>query len=175
MSFSPIAYKTDKYDMLKGGVELFTTSTSTAAKAIRNVVWVFLRDKTTGECFIVANVNWAENNTKHVTETTLILNQLKDTYDVPVFCTGDFGLPTQAFATTEMQNATTPGEEDVCHIFYKDGYGVTVNEFKACTQNMFAPENRFLSNRAPIYADFDLTESHKLTGTIPDYTYTPAG
>ena len=93
-TFTTVLYRSDKYELLES--DIFNHSYwNKPLYNLRLHEWVRLREKEDpSHEFILVNTHWAWENeewTKGSVDAQIeVVNDLKQRYDVPIFCTGDF-------------------------------------------------------------------------------------
>lgn len=106
--FSPVFYKTEKYELLDSGTFWFSKtpekSSLTWLSAFRRIcTWAVLRDKETGFTFGIFNSHWDHLSVQSRNNSAELLTEKINEYapDMPVVLTGDFNCEpnTVAFET----------------------------------------------------------------------------
>lgn len=103
--YSPVFYKTDKYDLVDSGTFWFSNTPDKASIAWgtafkRICTWAVLSDKETGFTFGVFNSHW--DHISHISRNNsanLLLKKIEEyAPDMPVIITGDFNCKTNTVA-----------------------------------------------------------------------------
>lgn len=107
--YSPVFYKTEKYDLVNSGTFWFSDtpdkpSTSWGTLYRRICSWAVLRDRETGFEFGVFNSHWDHISVASREKSALLLAEKTEEYapDMPVIITGDFNCKTNTVAYSSL-------------------------------------------------------------------------
>lgn len=196
LCYNPIAYKRDKYTVLKTGFMAYDAHNGNAAgeRVIRNCAWALLQDKATGEAFILVNSHWSfvaagtpvEVQNAQSTQEAELITQLAAAFPgVPIFATADYNSGINSQAQKNLREGAgmvrldypenNKSNTSIDQIYALDGTGVSCVGYMYINQNEFKNNNTYyLSDHHAVYADISLGAQAEdiLPEELPDFKYT---
>ena len=133
-NLTSILYRSDKYTLKESDAKCHSYWPIASKKYhLRILTWVYLEEKTAPDHkFILVNTHWAWESDEwiagSVNEQIEMVNTLKSTYGVPVFCTGDFNSKTGSAEYNKFVSGT--GVADLCT--QAESANVLVNKCGGC-------------------------------------------
>ena len=94
-TLTTVLYRSDRFSEEASGIDSFsiwkTPEYYNRGYHLRLVCWALLCDKSDSRRrFIIVNTHWGTDFQSEIAEEIALINDLRRTYGVPVFCTGDF-------------------------------------------------------------------------------------
>ncbi|MBQ7347158.1 MAG: endonuclease/exonuclease/phosphatase family protein [Clostridia bacterium] len=133
-NLTSMLYRSDKYNLkASDAVPNSYWPASSKKYHLRIMDWVYLEEKTnTANKFIVVNTHWAHESADwiagSVNEEIEMVNSLRNTYGVPIFCTGDFNSKTDSAEYNSLVSSA-----GVTELFKQaKAAGTLVNECGGC-------------------------------------------